>query len=193
MVYCFYSDNASIISIPMKLSIITINLNNREGLQKTIESVISQTFDDFEWIVIDGGSIDGSKELIEKYYDYIYDALDKLICGLGAVIVSEDGISSLMEPFRTTVLNQWTYHARLYLAAKYVAEALPEEQINLVQFVSFGCGVDAVTTDEVRAILEKAGKIYTQLKIDEVTNTGAAKIRLRSLFAAAGLNESARK
>lgn len=120
-------------------------------------------------------------------------ALDKLICGLGAVIVTEDGISSLMEPFRTTVLNQWTYHARLYLAAKYVAEALPEEQINLVQFVSFGCGVDAVTTDEVRSILEKAGKIYTQLKIDEVTNTGAAKIRLRSLFAAAGLNESARK
>ena len=120
-------------------------------------------------------------------------ALDKLICGLGAIIVSEDGISSLMEPFRTTVLNQWTYHARLYLAAKFVAESLPEEQINLVQFVSFGCGVDAVTTDEVRAILEKAGKIYTQLKIDEVTNTGAAKIRLRSLFAAAGLNESARK
>ncbi len=120
-------------------------------------------------------------------------ALDQLICDLGAVIVTEDGVSSLMEPFRTTVLNQWTYHARLYLAAKYVAEALPEEQIHLVQFVSFGCGVDAVTTDEVRAILESAGKIYTQLKIDEVTNTGAAKIRLRSLFAAAGLHESTRK
>lgn len=113
-------------------------------------------------------------------------ALDQLICRLGAVVVSEDGVSCNMAPFRTTVLNQWTYHSRLYLAAKYVAEALPEEQLHLVQFVSFGCGVDAVTTDEVRAILESAGKIYTQLKIDEVTNTGAAKIRLRSLFAAAG-------
>jgi predicted nucleotide-binding protein (sugar kinase/HSP70/actin superfamily) len=112
-------------------------------------------------------------------------ALDKLICGLGAVVVSEDAVACNMAPFRTTVLNQWTYHARLYLAAKFVAESLPEEQIHLVQFVSFGCGVDAVTTDEVRSILEKAGRIYTQIKIDEVTNTGAAKIRLRSLFAAA--------
>ena len=112
--------------------------------------------------------------------------LDKLICGLGAVVITEDSIACRVDPFRTTVLNQWTYHARLYLAARYVAESLPEEQINLVQFVSFGCGVDAVTTDEVRSILEKAGKIYTQLKIDEVTNAGAAKIRLRSLFAAAG-------
>ena len=118
----------------------------------------------------------------------ICHSLDKLICGLGAVVVSEDGISREIGAFRTTVLNQWTYHARLYLAAKYVAQSKPEDQINLVQFVSFGCGVDAITTDEVRGILEKAGKIYTQLKIDEVTNAGAAKIRLRSLFAAAGLD-----
>ncbi|MCR4761096.1 MAG: acyl-CoA dehydratase activase-related protein [Oscillospiraceae bacterium] len=116
-------------------------------------------------------------------------ALDKLICGLGAVVITEDSIACRVDPFRTTVLNQWTYHARLYLAARFVAESLPEEHINLVQFVSFGCGVDAVTTDEVRSILEKSGKIYTQLKIDEVTNAGAAKIRLRSLFAAAGLDD----
>ena len=115
--------------------------------------------------------------------------LDKLICGLGAVVITEDSIACRVDPFRTTVLNQWTYHASLYLAARYVADALSEEHINLVQFVSFGCGVDAVTTDEVRAILEKSGKIYTQLKIDEVTNAGAAKIRLRSLFAAAGLDD----
>ena len=115
------------------------------------------------------------------------EAVDVLVAvGLGAVVITEDSIACRVDPFRTTVLNQWTYHARLYLAARYVAEALPEEQINLVQFVSFGCGVDAVTTDEVRSILEKSGKIYTQLKIDEVTNAGAAKIRLRSLFAAAG-------
>ncbi len=56
--------------------------------------------------------------------------------------------------------------------------------MNLVQLVSFGCGVDAITTDEVREILEKAGKIYTQIKIDEISNQGAVKIRLRSLFAA---------
>lgn len=113
--------------------------------------------------------------------------LDNLICELGAIVISEDGISDTVDRFRTTVLNQWTYHARLYSAARYVATAGKEDNINLVQFVSFGCGVDAVTTDETRAILEDAGKIYTQLKIDEVTNMGAAKIRIRSLFAAAGI------
>ena len=61
------------------------------------------------------------------------------------------------------------------------------QNINLIQFISFGCGVDAITSDETRAILEEAGKIYTQLKIDEVTNMGAAKIRIRSLFAAVGI------
>lgn len=113
--------------------------------------------------------------------------LDNLICELGAIVISEDGISNMVDRFRTTVLNQWTYHARLYSAAKYVAETAKEDNINLVQFVSFGCGVDAVTTDETRSILENSGKIYTQLKIDEVTNMGAAKIRIRSLFAAAGI------
>ena len=79
------------------------------------------------------------------------------------------------------VLNQWTYHARLYRAARYAAEHPDTE---LVQLVSFGCGVDAITTDEVRSILENAGKFYTQLKIDEITNLGAVKIRLRSLLGA---------
>lgn len=114
--------------------------------------------------------------------------LDRLICGLGAVVITEDSIYTREEKFRTTVLNQWTYHSRLYLAAKYVADSRPDERMNLVQFVSFGCGVDAITSDEVRGILEDKGKIYTQIKIDEVTNTGAARIRLRSLFAAAGLD-----
>ena len=115
----------------------------------------------------------------------INHGIDKLICSLGAVLVSEDGISHLSDKFRTGVLNQWTYHARLYLAAKYIAKhKVSEPQMDLVQLVSFGCGVDAVTTDETRSIIEEAGKIYTQIKIDEVTNTGAAKIRIRSLFAA---------
>ena len=95
-----------------------------------------------------------------------------------------------MPKFATNVLNQWTYHARLYSAAKYVAES-GDTGLNLVQLVSFGCGVDAVTTDEVRAILERAGRIYTQVKIDEIANLGAVRIRLRSLFAAVG-KEAAR-
>ena len=117
----------------------------------------------------------------------INHGLDNLICELGAVVITEDSISNRIDKFRTTVLNQWTYHSRLYSAAKYVAEAGRDKNIHLIQFISFGCGVDAITSDETRAILEKAGKIYTQLKIDEVTNMGAAKIRIRSLFAAVGI------
>ena len=123
----------------------------------------------------------------------INHGLDNLICEMGAIVISEDGISHKTEKFRTTVLNQWTYHARLYAAAKYVAETDPADMMNLVQFVSFGCGVDAITSDETRAILEASGKIYTQLKIDEVTNMGAAKIRIRSLFAAAGIETNQRR
>ncbi len=106
-----------------------------------------------------------------------------LITRLGAVVLTEDSLSDKVEPFETVVRNQWTYHARLYSAAKYVAQS--KDNINLVQLVSFGCGVDAITTDEVREILEKTGKIYTQIKIDEISNMGAVTIRLRSLFSAA--------
>ncbi len=111
----------------------------------------------------------------------INHGIDKLITGLGACVITEDVISGKVTKLNTTVLNQWTYHARLYAAAEYIANK-PEFQ--LVQLVSFGCGVDAITTDEVRSILEKSGKIYTQIKIDEITNSGAVRIRLRSLFAA---------
>ncbi|WP_101696500.1 acyl-CoA dehydratase activase-related protein [Clostridium minihomine] len=111
----------------------------------------------------------------------INHGINKLITSLDAAIISEDVISNRVEKFRTGVLNQWTYHARLYAAAKYICT---RKDMNLVQLVSFGCGVDAITTDEVREILEEQGKIYTQIKIDEITNLGAVKIRLRSLFAA---------
>lgn len=110
--------------------------------------------------------------------------IDKLANSLGFAVVSEDSIFRLAEPFTVRVLNQWTYHARLYRAARYAAE---HEDTELVQLVSFGCGVDAITTDEVRSVLEDAGKYYTQIKIDEITNLGAVKIRLRSLLGA--LNE----
>lgn len=108
-------------------------------------------------------------------------SIDKIISGFGAAVISEDVISGLIPKFPTKVLNQWTYHSRLYSAAKYIKN---HKNMNLVQLVSFGCGVDAITTDEVRRILEEEGKIYTQLKIDEITNQGTVKIRLRSLLAA---------
>ncbi len=107
--------------------------------------------------------------------------IDRLANTLGFVVVSEDSISDLSETPEVKVLNQWTYHARLYRAAQYAAT---HENCQLVQLVSFGCGVDAVTTDEVRRILEEQGRLYTQLKIDEITNLGAVKIRLRSLMGA---------
>ena len=107
--------------------------------------------------------------------------IDKLSCGLGAAVITEDSVSHEMEKFKVGVLNQWTYHSRLYAAAKYIAD---KPDMNLVQLVSFGCGLDAVTTDETRAILEDESKIYTLIKIDEITNLGAVKIRLRSLFSA---------
>ena len=111
----------------------------------------------------------------------INHGIDQLICDCGAAVISEEVVSALVQKSPVGVLNQWMYHSRLYAAAKYVTT---QEDMQLVQLVSFGCGLDAVTTDEVRSILEKGGKIYTQIKIDEITNLGAVKIRLRSLFAA---------
>ena len=111
--------------------------------------------------------------------------IEKLICDCGAAVLCEDSVSDRIGRFPVAVLNQWTYHARMYAAAKFVAES-GNPDINLVQLVSFGCGVDAITTDEVRSILEENERIYTQIKIDEIANLGAVKIRIRSLFAAIG-------
>lgn len=111
----------------------------------------------------------------------ICHGIDKLAASLGFVVVSEDSITADIEPPMLSVLNQWTYHSRLYAAAEYAAR---HSDVQLVQLVSFGCGVDAITTDEVRAILERHGKLYTQIKIDEITNLGAVRIRLRSLIGA---------
>ena len=107
--------------------------------------------------------------------------IDKLLDSLGVAVVSEDALTFPKALTKTAILNQWTYHARLFDAAKMVANT---EDMELIHLVSFGCGVDAITTDEVRAILEKEGKLYTQLKIDEMANLGAVKIRIRSLLAA---------
>lgn len=120
----------------------------------------------------------------------ICHGIDELAKSLGFVIVSEDSICHLSKPVRVRVLNQWTYHARLYRAAMVAAK---RKNTELVQLVSFGCGVDAITTDEVRAILEDNGKLYTQIKIDEITNLGAVKIRLRSLIGAIEEKEAKRE
>ena len=111
----------------------------------------------------------------------ICHGIDKLATSLDFVVVSEDSITEDVEPPMLSVLNQWTYHSRMYAAAQYASE---HDDTQLVQLVSFGCGVDAVTTDEVRAILERHDKLYTQIKIDEITNLGAVRIRLRSLIGA---------
>lgn len=116
----------------------------------------------------------------------IEHGISKLITEFDVVVVTEDSVSHLGEKAPTDVLNQWTYHARLYSAANYIKD---KPNMNLVQLVSFGCGLDAVTTDEVQSILEEEGKIYTQIKIDEITNLGAVKIRLRSLLAAIAQRE----
>ena len=114
--------------------------------------------------------------------------IDALLCRHGAAVITEDSVAWHEEKFPTTVLNQWTYHSRLYAAAKYCTT---QKDMDLVQLVSFGCGVDAITTDETREILHEGGKLYTQLKIDEITNLGAVNIRIRSLLAA--LDEKERK
>lgn len=111
----------------------------------------------------------------------INHGIDQLISSFGLVIVSEDAVWQLTDAPEVHVLNQWTYHSRMYGAAKYVTQ---KENAQLIQLVSFGCGIDAITTDEMRAICENGGKIYTQLKIDEISNLGAAKIRIRSMLAA---------
>jgi len=113
----------------------------------------------------------------------ISHGIDKYICQCGAVLITEDSLGNRYKRFPTTVLNQWSYHSRMYSAAHFVSRS-DNPDLNLVQLVSFGCGVDAITTDEMRKILSEGNRIYTQLKIDEITNLGAVKIRLRSLFAA---------
>lgn len=107
--------------------------------------------------------------------------IDKLLTELGVIVLSEDSIAHLGKKVETNVLNQWTYHSRLYTTAKLISNY---DNVELIQLVSFGCGLDAITSDEVKEILQENGKIYTQIKIDEITNLGAVKIRVRSLLAA---------
>ena len=112
----------------------------------------------------------------------INHAIPELVNGFGFAVLTEDSVAHLMEVERPIrVVDQWMYHSRLYRAARLVAS---RNDLDLIQLNSFGCGLDALTTDQVQEILEASGKIYTLLKIDEVSNLGAARIRVRSLMAA---------
>ena len=112
----------------------------------------------------------------------INHAIPELLTSFGLAVLTEDSVAhlgTLERPIR--VVDQWMYHTRLYAAAKVATE---RKDLDLIQLNSFGCGLDALTTDQVQEILEAAGKVYTVLKIDEVSNLGAARIRVRSLLAA---------
>lgn len=117
----------------------------------------------------------------------INHGIPELITSFGIAVLTEDSISHLASPERPLIVSdQWMYHSRLYCAASYVKTV---DNLDLIQLNSFGCGLDAVTTDQVNDILSGSGKIYTCLKIDEVNNLGAARIRVRSLLSAIQVRE----
>ena len=117
----------------------------------------------------------------------INHGIPEMINSFGIAVLTEDSVSHLYPVERPLIiLDQWMYHSRLYAAANFVKT---KENLDLVQLNSFGCGLDAVTTDAVNDILTKSGKIYTCLKIDEVNNLGAARIRIRSLLSAIRVRE----
>lgn len=111
----------------------------------------------------------------------INHGLDKVITSYGLSVITEDMVSFLEEDLNLRVVNQWIYHSRLYKAATYVGK---NKEFDLIQLNSFGCGIDSITVEQVKEIIEHHNKVYTCLKIDEGENLGAAKIRIRSLVAA---------
>nr|MCR5670950.1 acyl-CoA dehydratase activase-related protein [Butyrivibrio sp.] len=112
----------------------------------------------------------------------INHGIPDMICSYGVAVLTEDSVSHLGHPDRPLIVSdQWMYHSRLYAAASFVRT---REDLDLIQLNSFGCGLDAVTTDQVNDILAGSDKIYTCLKIDEVNSLGSARIRVRSLLAA---------
>lgn len=189
-----------------------LSLNNKKLLSKKLYEILNETFGDIKqkevknalekaYIEYERYTKD-IKQKGEEFIEYaknnnkkviviagrpyhidpeINHGIDKVLSSLGIVVLTEDSIELSHEKPKVNILNQWTYQARLYNAAYYVAN---NKDVELIQLVSFGCGTDAITSDEVKDILERNNKIYTQLKIDETNNLGAAKIRIRSLLEA---------
>lgn len=189
-----------------------LSLNNKKLLSKQLYEILNKTFGDIKQKevknALEKAYIEYEKytkhikEKGEEFIEYaknnnkkvivvvgrpyhidpeINHGIDKVLSSLGIVVLTEDSIEVSHEKLKVNILNQWTYQARLYNAAYYVAK---NKDMELIQLVSFGCGTDAITSDEVKDILERNNKIYTQLKIDETNNLGAAKIRIRSLLEA---------
>ncbi|MBO5998466.1 MAG: 2-hydroxyacyl-CoA dehydratase, partial [Lachnospiraceae bacterium] len=154
--------------------------NTRRDIQKEGERVLQY----MEEHKINGIVLAGRPYHIDPEINH---GIPEMITGYGVAVLSEDGISHLASPERPiTVLDQWMYHTRMYAAAAYVRT---RNDLNLIQLNSFGCGIDAVTTDQVNDILSGSDRIYTCLKIDEVNNLGSARIRVRSLLAAIRIKE----
>lgn len=189
-----------------------LSLNNKKLLSKQLYEILNKTFGDIKQKEVKNALekayieyekyINHIKEKGKEFIEYaknnnkkvivvagrpyhidpeINHGIDKVLSSLGIVVLTEDSIEVSHEKPKVNILNQWTYQARLYNAAYYVAK---NKDMELIQLVSFGCGTDAITSDEVKDILERNNKIYTQLKIDETNNLGAAKIRIRSLLEA---------
>ena len=147
----------------------------REELQKQGELIFTEALAHGKTVVLLAG---------RPYHcdPYINHGLADYITSLGVAVVSEDSVAHLApDPGKLRVVNQWAFHARLYRAA---ALAASEPLVELVQLTNFGCGIDAITTDQIAEMLAPAGKLYTLLKIDEGDSLGPAKIRLASLLAA---------
>lgn len=189
-----------------------LSLNNKKLLSKQLYEILNKTFGDIKQKEVKN-ALEKAYIEYEKYTNHIKEkgkgfieyaknnnkkvivvagrpyhidpeinhGIDKVLSSLGIVVLTEDSIEVSHEKPKVNILNQWTYQARLYNAAYYVAK---NKDMELIQLVSFGCGTDAITSDEVKDILERNNKIYTQLKIDETNNLGAAKIRIRSLLEA---------
>lgn len=189
-----------------------LSLNNKKLLSKQLYEILNKTFGDIKQKEVKN-ALEKAYIEYEKYTKHIKEkgdefieyaknnnkkvivvagrpyhidpeinhGIDKVLSSLGIVVLTEDSIEVSHEKPKVNILNQWTYQARLYNAAYYVAK---NKDMELIQLVSFGCGTDAITSDEVKDILERNNKIYTQLKIDETNNLGAAKIRIRSLLEA---------
>ncbi len=189
-----------------------LSLNNKKLLSKQLYEILNKTFGDIKQKEVKK-ALEKAYIEYEKYTKHIKEkgdefieyaknnnkkvivvagrpyhidpeinhGIDKVLSSLGIVVLTEDSIEVSHEKPKVNILNQWTYQARLYNAAYYVAK---NKDMELIQLVSFGCGTDAITSDEVKDILERNNKIYTQLKIDETNNLGAAKIRIRSLLEA---------
>ena len=150
--------------------------------EKLHEDIHNKGMETLQWIEENG--VHGIVLAGRPYHDdpEINHAIPELLTSFGLAVFTEDSIAHLGQVERPLrAVDQWMYHTRLYRAAKVVTQ---RNDLDLIQLNSFGCGLDAVTTDQVQEILEGSGKIYTVLKIDEVSNLGAARIRVRSLLAA---------